>query len=84
MPLKKRCSLKAFNYNVNHRREKGEPPSKQDIAIAYSVLKKSCGVDSKAKMTPSEIVKAKSEAINTINKWLVSKLEAIERKSDYC
>ena len=50
MPLRKRCSIDAFNYNVNLHKKKGDPPSKQDIAIAYSVLRKACGIESKKKM----------------------------------
>jgi len=57
MPLRKRCSIDAFNYNVNLHKKKGDPPSKQDIAIAYSVLRKACGIESKKKMTPSEMIR---------------------------
>lgn len=63
---KKECSMDAFKYNVQwFYRIKGaewKGTKKQKltraIAISYSVLKSSCGITSKEKMTPSQMVQA--------------------------
>ena len=57
MPLDKSCSQKAFRNNVRISHDEGKPMD-QAIAIAYSVLKKACGVTSKERMKPSEIIGA--------------------------
>jgi uncharacterized protein YjbI with pentapeptide repeats len=75
MPLKKQCNMNAFNWNVNHKRKSGEPPSDQDIAIAYSVLKKACGIEGKKKMTPSEMIKQNQK--NESYRGLIEELNQI-------
>jgi len=59
MPLKKECSMDAFRANVK-RLLKEYPRSDQALAIAYSTLKKACGIDpgNEKRMTPSEIIAA--------------------------
>jgi hypothetical protein len=60
----KECSMDAFYKNVHYfYRVKGaewegskEEKLNRAIAASYSTLKRSCGVDSKESMTPSEIV----------------------------
>lgn len=51
----KKCSTKAMSQNIRHYRHAGKE-GPQAVAIAYSVLKKACGVTSKERMTPKEIV----------------------------
>ena len=64
MPLRRECSLEAFSKNIETEIKSGKPRP-QSVAIAYSVLKKACGVKSKKKMTPKEIISMgrKSESI---------------------
>jgi hypothetical protein len=80
MPLKKQCSMKAFQWNVNHKRKKGEPPSKQDMAIAYSVLKKACGVKSGEDMKPSDIIAFKKEEMSLSD--LIDSLNEAKKKPE--
>ena len=66
MPLEKKCSRKAMQRNIDRmRHERGgphNPPDDQTKAIAYSVLRKACGIRPKArKMTPKEIIANKKE-----------------------
>jgi hypothetical protein len=57
--LDRSCSLEAFKNNVRREYHAGKTAQgTQHVAIALSVLKRSCGVDSKARMTPKEIVAA--------------------------
>ena len=68
MPLDKSCSKKSLQKNIDRlRHERGgahNPPDKQSLAIAYSVLKKACGVKGKRKLTPSKIIqKSKGESM---------------------
>lgn len=63
MPLDKSCSTSAMSDNVSRLSKEGKPQD-QAVAIAYSVLKKACGVKSGEKMTPSEIVaRGKGESV---------------------
>lgn len=55
MPLIKRCSTKAFGKNIGAELKAGKP-QKQAVAIGFSQLKKSCGVETDKRLTPSEIV----------------------------
>lgn len=57
MPLNRTCSLDAVSDNIRREMEAGKSQA-QAIAISLSVLKRSCGVDSKERMTPKEIVQA--------------------------
>lgn len=59
--LDRSCSLKAFKNNIRREYHAGKTAQgTQHVAIALSVLKRSCGVDSKARMKPKEIVAAGS------------------------
>jgi hypothetical protein len=69
MPLDKRCDTEAVSANIRKwLKEKADEARKagrsreelhqQAIAVALSTLKTSCGVSSKAQMTPKEIVAA--------------------------
>lgn len=55
MPLLKRCSTRAMSRNIGRCRHEGRPAA-QCAAIAYSVLKRACGVKTKKRMTPKQIV----------------------------
>jgi hypothetical protein len=56
MPLNESCSIKAFEANVKRSIDEGKEQG-QAVAIAYSVLRKACGIAADApKMTPKEIV----------------------------
>mgnify|MGYP001102326644 CR=1 FL=1 len=59
MPLDKRCSKAAAdaNFSTLYKKNKRNP---QLSAIVLNVLKRSCGVDSKAKMSVDQIVAAGS------------------------
>jgi hypothetical protein len=60
MPLDKSCSIQAFKTNLKRLVEEGyENP--QLFAIAMNTLKRACGVDPMARMSPEEVVSAKSE-----------------------
>jgi hypothetical protein len=57
--LNRTCSLVAFDRNVSREYKAGKTAQgTQHVAIAISVLKRACGVDSKGRMTPKEIVAA--------------------------
>lgn len=57
--LDRACSLAAFKNNVRREYHAGKTAKgTQHVAIALSVLKRSCGVDSDERMTPKEIVAA--------------------------
>lgn len=57
--LNRTCSLVAFDRNVSREYKAGKTAQgTQHVAIAISVLKRACGVDSKKRMTPKEIVAA--------------------------
>lgn len=71
MPLSRECSMEAVAANIRQwLKEKADEARKsgrsreelqqQAIAVALSTLKKSCGVTSKARMTPKQIVAAGS------------------------
>ena len=65
--LNRECSLDAFKHNIRREYHAGQTAQgTQHVAIALSVLKRSCGVDSKGRMTPKEIVAAgqKEETMN--------------------
>jgi len=55
MPLSKSCSMATFYKAVEGEKGTGKP-LRQALAIAYSHLKKVCGVDDSFQGTPSEIV----------------------------
>ena len=59
MPLKKTCSLKAFKSNF--KKEMKKRSKSQALAISYKTLKDVCGVSSKKRMTPKEIVKGRKK-----------------------
>lgn len=56
MPLDKGCSTSAMGKNIKSLVDQEGKPQKQAVAIAYSVLRKACGVDGKERMTPKQIV----------------------------
>lgn len=56
MPLPKGCSMKTFYKTVEKLKNEGYP-IKQAVAIAYSHLRRECGVETPERLTPSEIVK---------------------------
>ena len=57
--LNRTCSLVAFDRNVSREYKAGKTAQgTQHVAIAISVLKRACGVDSKERMTSKEIVAA--------------------------
>jgi len=67
MPLDKSCDDKAVSRNIRQLLKDGKP-HKQAIAIALSVLKRSCGVKRDSKGSPKEIVsKARSESLVPIS-----------------
>lgn len=93
MPLIKQCSMSAFRQNIDiERGKRGEhqEPSDQGLAIAYSVLRKACGVPRDApKMTPSKIVlhrkrkkQAQSQTNEEIKECLRSVMEVLEGKRE--
>lgn len=55
MPLPKSCSMATFYKSVEAEKAAGKP-LRQALAIAYSHLKKACGVSDDFSGTPSEIV----------------------------
>jgi len=60
--LDRACSLEAFKNNVRREYHAGKTAKgTQHVAIAISVLKRACGVKSKERMTPKEIVAAGSQ-----------------------
>jgi len=56
MPLDKGCSTDAMSKNIKALVDKEGKPQKQAVAIAYSVLRKACGLQGKEQMTPKQIV----------------------------
>ncbi|MBF0554539.1 MAG: hypothetical protein HQK96_08305 [Nitrospirae bacterium] len=58
--LSKRCSKKSLQANIDkmrHARGKHKPPTPQELAIGYSVLRRACGMKSKGqKLTPKQIL----------------------------
>jgi len=63
MPLIKRCSATAMSRNIAVETKKCPASGKRKrkcqqraVAIGYSVLRKACGVKSKRRMTPKQIV----------------------------
>jgi len=58
MPLDRSCNVDAVSNNIRDQFKKKEKPHKQSIAIALSVLRRSCGIKGKEKMTPKEMVRA--------------------------
>lgn len=81
--LNRECSLDAFKHNIRREYHAGQTAQgTQHVAIALSVLKRSCGVDSKDRMTPKEIVAAggKRESMNveSINSVLVKAIGRIQ------
>ena len=56
MPLDKGCSTAAMGKNIKGLVDQEGKPQKQAVAIAYSVLRKACGIEGKEKMTPKQIV----------------------------
>lgn len=62
VPLIKRCSMDAFEKNIRRMwREGKRAKGTQHVAIALSTLKRACGVKSKRRMTPREIIAAGKE-----------------------
>lgn len=83
--LNRECSLDAFKHNLRREYHAGQTAQgTQHVAIALSVLKRSCGVDSKDRMTPKEIVAAggKRESMNmeSINSILVKAIGQIQQQ----
>lgn len=79
MPLDKSCSADAMSTNTKNLVGKEGKAQKQAVAIAYSVLRKACGVSSdKGRMTPKQIVSfgSKSEASGS-----AAAAEALARKN---
>jgi hypothetical protein len=52
----KTCSVDSFKQNIRYFTKKKGYPTEQAVAAAFSALKSACGVESKAKMSPKEIV----------------------------
>ena len=83
--LSRECSLDAFKHNIRREYHAGQTAQgTQHVAIALSVLKRSCGVDSKDRMTPKEIVAAggKRESMNveSINVLLVKTINTLQER----
>lgn len=57
MPLDTSCSTTAHSANISQSIKDGKPQV-QSLAVAFSVLKKACGVTSDKRMTAKEIVQA--------------------------
>jgi len=81
--LNRECSLDAFKHNLRREYHAGQTAQgTQHVAIALSVLKRSCGVDSKDRMTPKEIVaaggKKQSMNVESINALLVKAISQIQ------
>lgn len=73
-PLIKSCSKKALGKNIGAEIRAGKPKD-QAVAIGLSTLRKSCGVESDKKLTPSEIVaRKKNEAKEPFKAKLSSQL----------
>lgn len=71
MPLDRSCSNDAVSNNIRNEIKAGKP-HKQAIAIALSILKKSCGQPYKSKLKPKEMIskfanKNKKESCNKYN-----------------
>jgi hypothetical protein len=63
MPLVKKCAVTAMSKNIAKemkrcpaRGKRRSKCQKRAVAIGYSVLRKACGVTSKRRMTPKQIV----------------------------
>lgn len=80
--LSRECSLDAFKHNLRREYHAGQTAQgTQHVAIALSVLKRSCGVDSKDRMTPKEIVAMggkKSMNMESINALLMKAIGQIQ------
>lgn len=73
-PLMKSCSTKAFGKNIGAELKAGKPRN-QAVAIGFSQLKKSCGVETDKKLTPKEIVaRGRNEAQEPFKAKLSSQL----------
>ena len=74
MPLKKSCSLDAFNKNIAMSIEDGKEQD-QAVAIAFTTLRAACGVpDDAPKLTAKEIVSkygGKKESVGSVLRALV-------------
>jgi len=55
MPLIKKCSVSAFKSNIAAEVDSGRD-QKQAVAIAFSTLKRACGVETEDRLSPEEIV----------------------------
>jgi hypothetical protein len=82
--LNRECSLDAFKHNLRREYHAGQTAQgTQHVAIALSVLKRSCGVDSKDRMTPKEIVAMggkKTMNVESINALLVKAIGQIQEQ----
>jgi len=59
MPLDRRCSMDAFEANIRREYYRGKTAKgTQHFAIAMSTLKRACGVTSKERMTPQQVIAA--------------------------
>lgn len=80
MPLNKSCSQKAFDANVSQLVDEGYEQD-QALAIAFSTLKKACGVESDKRMTTKEIIaKGKGESVGGSFSPLVAELDDLVGK----
>lgn len=71
MPLDRSCSRDAVSNNIRREIKAGKP-HKQAIAIALSVLKKSCGESYKSKLKTKEMISKflkKSKKKESCNKY---------------
>lgn len=69
MPLDKRCSKPAFKFNVAAEIDTGKP-QKQALAIAYSTLRRACGVGAPADMMTLGQIIARGRGESVENKPL--------------
>lgn len=53
----KKCDPNSVGKNVRHFIHKSDMDQKQAVAASLSILKRSCGVKSKKRMTPKQIAK---------------------------
>ena len=77
MPLDRRCSVDAVGRNISAEIKAGKP-QQQAIAIALSVLKRSCGVDDDRKMTPKQIVAAGGKAESCLSAKLAAAIDEVQ------
>ena len=63
MPRTVGCSVKAYTNNIRTEINAGKERD-QAVAIAINYLKKDCGVTSKKRMTPAQIISAGSSKKN--------------------